>query len=200
MSHSSTRAFGQQQLATNHPLAEIRNRAAGKLICLPVQVNGSSPHWFIFDTGAPNSLIDSALAKRLHVSSISRGIIHSAGKGDVPANDAGEVKLTIGGLNTHIPHAKIVDLSKVPLPARGYGLVGAEFLEQYVIRIPRKLNHDNHGKFLLSLRGTKFAGKECRGLGLTCFDKTPTDCLSAIATWLRLIRGGFVRGLLIGQI
>jgi hypothetical protein len=28
-----------------------------------------------------------------------------------------------------------VDLSKVPVPARGYGLVGAEFLEQYVVRI-----------------------------------------------------------------
>ncbi len=43
-----------------------------------------------------------------------------------------------------------------------------------------ELDHDNHGKFLLSLRGTEFAGEECRVLGLTCFDKTTTDCLSAI--------------------
>jgi len=130
-----TPALGQQQLAANHPLAEINYRSAGKLIYVPVQVNGSSPHWFIFDTGAPNSLIDTALAKRLHVNAISSGIIHGAGKGDVSANDAGEVKLTLGGLSTRVPHAKIVDLSKVPLPERGYGLVGAEFLEQYVVRI-----------------------------------------------------------------
>jgi hypothetical protein len=132
---SGTAALGQQQLATNHPLAEISYRAAGKLIYLPVQVNGSSPHWFIFDTGAPNSLIDTTLAKSLHVSSISSGVTHGAGKGDVPANEAGEVEFTVGGLSTRVHHAKIVDLSKVPLPERGYGLLGAEFLEQYVIRI-----------------------------------------------------------------
>ena len=128
-------ALGQLQVAANHPLAEIKYRAVGKLIYVPVKVNGSSPHWFIFDTGAPNSLIDTALAKGLHISSISSGIIHGTGKGYVPANDAGEVKLTLGRLNTRVPHAKIVDLSKVPVPAKGYGLVGAEFLEQYVIRI-----------------------------------------------------------------
>ena len=27
-----------------------------------------------------------------------------------------------------------------------------------------ELDHDNHGKFLLSLRGTEFAGEECRVL------------------------------------
>jgi hypothetical protein len=128
-------ACGQQHVAGNRPLVVIRYRPVGKLIYVPVQVNGSSPHWFIFDTGAPNSIIDTALAQRLHVDSRSSGIIHGAGKGDIPADDAGEVELTIGGLGTRVPHAKIVDLSKVPLPARGYGLVGAEFLEQYVVRI-----------------------------------------------------------------
>ena len=132
---SGTPARGQLQLAASRPLAEIKYRAVGKLIYVPVRINGSSPHLFIFDTGAPNSLIDTALAKSLRISSISNGIIHGAGKGDVPESDAGEVELTLGGLNTRVPHAKLVDLSKVPLPAKAYGLVGAEFLEQYVIRI-----------------------------------------------------------------
>ena len=44
-----------------------------------------------------------------------------------------------------------------------------------------ELDHHNHGKFLLRLRGAEFAGEECRLLGLTCFDETPTNCLSAIA-------------------
>jgi len=43
-----------------------------------------------------------------------------------------------------------------------------------------ELDHDNYGKFLLSLRGAEFAGEECRVLGLTCFDKAATDCLSAM--------------------
>jgi hypothetical protein len=152
-------AWGQPYLAADHPLAEIRYRPVGKLIYVPVKVNGSSPQWFIFDTGAPNSLIDTTLANRLHVNSISSGIIHGAGKGDVPADDAGKVELTLGGLRTLVPHAKIVDLSKVPVPARGYGLVGAEFLEQYVVRInpiahtitfydPKTYTYQGHGKSL----------------------------------------------------
>ena len=153
---SGTPAVGQH-LAANQPLAAISYRAVGKLIYVPVQVNGSSPRWFIFDTGAPNSLIDGALAKSLHVGSISSEVIHGAGKGDVSAHDAGEVKLTLGGLSPRVPHAKIVDLSNVPLPAKGYGLVGAEFLEQYVICIdpiahtmtfydPKTYTYQGHGK------------------------------------------------------
>ena len=44
-----------------------------------------------------------------------------------------------------------------------------------------ELDHDQHGKFLLGLRCAKFAGEECRVLGLTRFDETTTDCLSAIS-------------------
>ena len=43
-----------------------------------------------------------------------------------------------------------------------------------------ELDHDKYGKFLLRLRGTEFAGKECRVLGLARFDETTTDRLSAI--------------------
>jgi hypothetical protein len=43
-----------------------------------------------------------------------------------------------------------------------------------------ELDHDNYGKFLLSLRGPEFAGEECRVLGHTCFDETTTNCFSAI--------------------
>jgi hypothetical protein len=47
-------------------------------------------------------------------------------------------------------------------------------------KFSREFDHDNHGKFLLRLRGTEFAGKEYRVLGLTRFDETTTDRLSAI--------------------
>ena len=43
-----------------------------------------------------------------------------------------------------------------------------------------ELDHDNHGKFLLRLRGAEFAGEECRVLGRTGFYQTTTDCFSAI--------------------
>ena len=115
-------ACGQGRHIGNSPLAEISYRPVGKLIYLPVQVNGSGPLWFIFDTGAPNSIIDTAAAQTLHVKAISSGSIHGTGKGDVSANDAGEVQFTFGGFTTRVPHAKIVDLSKVPVPVKADGL------------------------------------------------------------------------------
>jgi hypothetical protein len=128
-------ACGQERPTGNKPLAEISYHPVGKLIYLPVQVNGSGPLWFIFDIGAPNSIIDTAAAQTLHVKAISSGSIHGTGKGDVSANDAGEVQFTFGGFTTRVPHAKIVDLSKVPVPVKADGLLGAELLEQYVLRI-----------------------------------------------------------------
>lgn len=121
-------ACGQEKPIANKPLAEISYRPVGKLIYVPVQVNGSGPLWFVFDSGAPNSIIDTAAAQTLHLRAISSGVIHGTGKGDISAEDAGEVRFTFGGLTTLVPHAKIVDLSKVPGPVKMDGLLGAEFL------------------------------------------------------------------------
>jgi hypothetical protein len=128
-------ACGQERPIGNKPLAEISYRPVGKLIYIPVQVNGSGPLWFVFDSGAPNSIIDTSAAQTLHIKAISSGVVHGTGKGDISADDAGEVQFTFGGLTTHVPHAKIVDLSKVPGPVKMDGLLGAEFMEQYVVRI-----------------------------------------------------------------
>ena len=78
------------------------------------------------------------------------------------------------GIGAESPHPRSHDGGRGTGESSGCGklLALAEFSGE--------LDHDDHGKFLLSLRGTEFAGEECRVLGLTCFDKTTTDCLSAI--------------------
>jgi Aspartyl protease len=126
---------GQERPIRNRPLAEISYRPVGKLIYIPVQVNGSGPLWFVFDSGAPNSIIDTAAAQMLHMRAVSSGVIHGTGKGDISAGDAGEIQFRFGGLTTRVRHAQIVDLSKVPGPIKMDGLLGAEFMEQYVVRI-----------------------------------------------------------------
>lgn len=65
---------------------------------------------------------------------------------------------------------------------RGAGKLGGCRKLLAFAELSGELDHDNYGKFLLSLRGTEFASEECRVLGLTCFDKTTTNCLSAIPT------------------
>lgn len=126
---------GKTQPVGNKPLVEISYRAVGKLIYMPVQVNSSRFLWFIFDTGAPDSIIDAAAAEKLKIKALSSDIIHGTGKGEVQAGDAGEIRLTVGGLATRVIHAKIVDLSKVPVPIKIDGILGAEFLERYIVRI-----------------------------------------------------------------
>jgi hypothetical protein len=121
-------------------LAEVTYRPVGKLIYVPVQVNGSGSLWFCFDTGAPNSILDLSAAQKLNVRAQSSGSLHGVGKGEVAAGDAGVVPLTVGALVTRVPHAKIVDLSKVPVPVKMDGLLGAEFLEQYVVKIDPALH------------------------------------------------------------
>ena len=83
---------------------------------------------------APNSIIDTAAAQTLHVKAISSGIIQGTGKGDISANDAGEVQFTVAGF-TSVAHAKVVDLSTVPVPVKADRLLSAEFLDEYVLRI-----------------------------------------------------------------
>jgi hypothetical protein len=55
---------------------------------------------------------------------------------------------------------------------RGKLLALAEFSSE--------LYDDNHGNFLLRLRGTEFAGEKRLGLGLTRFDETAADGLPAV--------------------
>jgi hypothetical protein len=135
MAISIAYACAQTSPNSNVPLAQISYRPVGNLIYIPTQVNGSRPLWFCFDSGAPNSIIDHAVAQRLNLKAQSARIIHGTGKGDIPAGDAGQVRLTIGGLTTLVSHANIVDLSKVPVSVQEDGLLGADFLEQYVVRI-----------------------------------------------------------------
>jgi Aspartyl protease len=127
--------FAQNSPSSNKPLEELSYHPVGHLIYLPVRINGAGPYIFCFDTGAPNSIVDSTLAQKLNIQALTKDTIHGAGKGEVAAGDAGEVEITVGGLTTHVPHAKIVDLSKVPVPEKMDGLAGAEFLEQYIVRI-----------------------------------------------------------------
>ena len=128
-------ASAQNGDSSQKPITEVSYRPAGKLIYVQASVNGSEPLWFILDSGAPDSLIDSSAASRLNIKAASAGTIHGAGKGDVAAGDAGAVRFTVGTSTTTVAHAKLVDLSKVSLPMKCEGLLGAEFFDQYVVRI-----------------------------------------------------------------
>jgi hypothetical protein len=117
------------------PREELSYRPVGKLIYLPVRINGGAQRWFCVDTGAPESIIDQAAAKEAAIPLLSSGTVQGAGNGRVEADFGPPVRLTIGKLTTTVKHPRIIDLSSVPVPVRPAGLIGAEFFEKYVVRV-----------------------------------------------------------------
>jgi hypothetical protein len=117
------------------PVADVEYRLDGKLIFVEVAVNGGSPVWFCFDSGAPHTVVDPAYAAQLGLKAISASTATGTGQGTVPVGKATAVRLQLGGASWNVPEPWIIDLSQVPIPKDTKGLVGFDLLRSYVVRI-----------------------------------------------------------------
>ena len=103
------------------------------LILLRVNVNGSQPLKFIFDTGAAISLISSKRAAELG--------LKSQGQFDAAATGGRIQGATIEGVEFRVQGAKVSKLTvaSFPLPTPpGFdfdGIIGCDFIKQFVIEI-----------------------------------------------------------------
>jgi hypothetical protein len=120
------------------PIATVEGKREGKLIFVPLQVNGKGPFWFCVDTGASHTVLDPALAKELHLKIIESSATTGTGQGDVPVDHVGSITISSGLLELKIPDPWVIDLSQVPIPKWARGLVGAEFFETYVVELNPK--------------------------------------------------------------
>jgi hypothetical protein len=118
-----------------HPLLTLHYRNAGHLILLPVSVNGSSPEWFCLDSGAPHSVIDPALMRKLNLRTFGKGTTTGTGSGKVEMAHSEPVTLTLGNVALNVSEPWVIDLSGVPIPKDVRGLVGADLFKAYVVRI-----------------------------------------------------------------
>ena len=121
--------------AESTPIAEVEYRLDGKLIFVQVAVNGGTPVWFCFDSGASHSVIDPTYAAQLGLKEISAGTATGTGQGTVPLWKAAAVRLQLGGASWDVAEPWIIDLSQVPIPKDTKGLVGFDLLRSYVVRI-----------------------------------------------------------------
>lgn len=120
------------------PLATIAYRpdgTAGKLIAIPVAVNGAVPRWFVLDTGAPRSALDTRLAAELKLTPARMTREGGTGRGTVAAGHPGALVLTVGGVRLPVNDPLTLDLAGVPISKTDRGLVGSELLSHYVVRI-----------------------------------------------------------------
>ena len=127
--------------AVAQPVATVEGKRAGKLIFVPLQVNGKGPFWFCVDTGASHTVLDPVLAKELHLRIIRSSTTTGTGQGDVPVDHVGPITIASGPLELPIPDPWVIDLSQVPIPSWTRGLMGAEFFESYVVELnPERLS------------------------------------------------------------
>lgn len=117
-------------------IARLPFEMSGNGIFLQLRVNGSEPLWFVLDTGAYASVINSATAQSLGLRSSSPGVAHGAG-GRVESGMIDEVTFDIGPVK--LADLTIGSLSLAPVEnsvgRRMDGILGAEFFRRFVVEI-----------------------------------------------------------------
>jgi hypothetical protein len=122
-------------LATLTPVTNVGARRVGRLLYVPVRVNGQGPFWFCFDSGSHHTIVDPRLVRQLGLAVTAPGATSGTGQGKVPFRHVRPFALTVGGARIDAADPWEVDLSGVPIPTWVRGLIGADLLERYVVEI-----------------------------------------------------------------
>lgn len=123
---------------------EIPFELSGNLVLLQAKVNDSAPHWFIFDTGAESTVIDTELAKTLRLKPNGK-IVGSGGAGTAQAVRFKAVSMRLP--NIEISNQTIyglpLDSFSSPLGKKISGVIGCDIIKEFVVEIDyasRKIN------------------------------------------------------------
>jgi predicted aspartyl protease len=98
-------------------------------------VNAGPAEWFCLDSGAPHSVIDPRLARKLNLRTFEKGSIIGTGSGKVDMAHSEAVTLALGKITLKVAEPWVIDLSGVPIPNDVRGLMGADLFKAYVVRI-----------------------------------------------------------------
>jgi hypothetical protein len=111
---------------------------------LPMSLNGSAPHYFIFDTGAGISAVDAALAAELHLPTIA----HTELAGTAGVMIVDQVRIariaplrrgrTVDDLSWYGLTPTTHDLSAFHVPVDGAseaGLLGNDYLQSFIVQL-----------------------------------------------------------------
>ena len=119
-------------------LGVVQCRANGKLVSVPVRIHGSHL-WFVLDTGAPRTIVDSTAARTLGLQIVSQERGTGAGRGTYLQQHASPIDVALGAMPLHVPEPWVIDLANVGTDQRADGLLGEDLLERYVVRIDPEL-------------------------------------------------------------
>lgn len=121
-------------------LTSLNARRDGTLFDVPVRINGHGPYWFCVDTGASHTVIDPRIAKEVGVRAVGRTTTRGTGEGEVAVERAAPIDVQAGAVALRVAEPWLIDLSGVPIAPDVRGLIGAEFLEAYVVELDAARN------------------------------------------------------------
>jgi len=141
-------------IAANNSL-KIPFESSSNLILVQARVNDSGPLWFILDTGADSTVIDSQLAKDLHLTSHGSVVgTGSAGTARATIYRGVSIKLSnLEALNLKIAGLPI-DFISSPLGKKISGIIGNDIIKELVVEV----DYANQFINLYEPKGFKYSG------------------------------------------
>ena len=128
-------ALTRTSYASDVPLGSFPFKRDGQLILVDARINNSGPFVFVVDTGAPHTIFDPTLAKELGMKIESAPSVTGTGTGQVNKARTAPATMVLHDVKVEVPEPWVIDLSKVPITRTARGLVGAEILKTYVVKI-----------------------------------------------------------------
>jgi hypothetical protein len=134
----------QSRFISGTSALEIPFVLSSNLILVEVKVNNSISSWFIFDTGAESTVIDTELAKALKLRAAGK-IIGTGGAGTAEATQLKSVSISL-------PNVEVSNLTVYGLPVESFspalgkkvgGIIGYDIINEFVVEVDyaaRKIN------------------------------------------------------------
>lgn len=108
----------------------------GNLVLLQARLNDSPPLWFIVDTGATDTVIDSQLAKTMHLKALGRTVgTGSAGTATALIFKGTSLKLPNTEATNLTVYGLPIDFLSAPLGRKISGVIGNDILKQLAVEV-----------------------------------------------------------------
>jgi len=107
-------------------------------VYVPVRIAGQAPQWFILDTGATRTIIDTAVARSAGIDVRTLHVVRGAGSGESRQGDAPAVRLDVGGVPLQVAAPAIMDLASLLGPTSGRapaGIIGSQFFREHYVEL-----------------------------------------------------------------
>lgn len=107
-------------------------------IYVPVRVGDLPAQWFILDTGATNTIIDTAVAAAAHLHVEHARMVNGAGRGESRQGDTTALELHVGAVPMTVGKPAVMDLAHLLGPTSGRapaGIIGSQFFREHFVDI-----------------------------------------------------------------